>query len=70
GYDTWQSRILLFIEGKEHGEMLLDFIFSWQFEFKEITIPTYVEMGKPAEIRVQTLNDLTPEEKIRKECDI
>ncbi|GKB98615.1 hypothetical protein Tco_0984752 [Tanacetum coccineum] len=35
-YDTWQSCMLLFIEGKEHGEMLLDLIFSGPFEFKEI----------------------------------
>nr|GEV31771.1 hypothetical protein [Tanacetum cinerariifolium] len=41
-YDTWQSCMLLYVEGKEHGKMLLDSI----------------------------LKDLTPEENIRKECDI
>nr|GEW83460.1 hypothetical protein [Tanacetum cinerariifolium] len=69
GYDTWQSRILLYIEGKEHGEMLLDFIFSRPFEFKEIIILTNVETRRPAETRMQTLNDLTRKEKIRKESD-
>ncbi|GJU51192.1 retrovirus-related pol polyprotein from transposon TNT 1-94 [Tanacetum coccineum] len=28
GYDTWEGRILLYIEGKEPGEVLLDSIFS------------------------------------------
>ncbi|GKC60083.1 hypothetical protein Tco_1087681 [Tanacetum coccineum] len=37
-YDTWQSHILLYFEGKEHGEMLLDSIFLRPFEFKDITI--------------------------------
>ncbi|GKA05856.1 hypothetical protein Tco_0684976 [Tanacetum coccineum] len=39
-YDTWQSRILLYIKGKENGEMLLDLIHSGPFQFKEITILT------------------------------
>ncbi|GKA40644.1 hypothetical protein Tco_0733237 [Tanacetum coccineum] len=70
GYDTWQSCILLHIEGKEHGEMLLDSIFSGPFEFTEITIPTNEAMRRPAETCMQTLKDLTREEKIGKECDI
>ncbi|GJR96004.1 hypothetical protein Tco_0268178 [Tanacetum coccineum] len=37
-YDTWQSRMLLYIEGKEHGEMLLNSILSGPFELNEITI--------------------------------
>nr|GEX29060.1 hypothetical protein [Tanacetum cinerariifolium] len=70
GYDTWQSRILLYIKGKEHEEMLLDSIFSWPFKFKEITIPTNEATRRRAETCMQTLKDLTREEKIRKECDI
>ncbi|GJX21353.1 hypothetical protein Tco_0676886 [Tanacetum coccineum] len=69
-YDTWQSRILLHFEGKEHGEMLLDSIFSRPFEFKDITIPANEAIGWLAETRMQTLKDLKPEERIRKECDI
>ncbi|GKA96077.1 hypothetical protein Tco_0818172 [Tanacetum coccineum] len=37
-YDTWQSRMLVYSEGKEHGEMLLDSILSGPFELNEITI--------------------------------
>ncbi|GJV75414.1 hypothetical protein Tco_1506998 [Tanacetum coccineum] len=48
-YDTWQSRILLYIMEKEHGEMLLDLMFSGPFEFKEITIPTNAGTGREAE---------------------
>ncbi|GJS44532.1 retrovirus-related pol polyprotein from transposon TNT 1-94 [Tanacetum coccineum] len=66
-YNTWQSRILLYIERKEHGEMLLDSIFLGPFEFKEITIPANAETRRPAETRMQTLKDLTPEENITKE---
>ncbi|GKD85958.1 hypothetical protein Tco_1357112, partial [Tanacetum coccineum] len=69
-YDTWQIRMLLHIEGKEHGEMLPDSIFSGPCEFKEITIPANEAIGRLVETRMQTLKDLTPEEKIRKECDI
>ncbi|GKF04584.1 hypothetical protein Tco_0035252, partial [Tanacetum coccineum] len=69
-YDTWQSRTLLYIEGKEHGEMLLDSIFSRQFKFKEITIPANEATRRPTKTCMQTLKDLKPEEKIRKECDI
>ncbi|GJX74313.1 hypothetical protein Tco_0312908 [Tanacetum coccineum] len=70
GYDTWQSHMLLYIEGKEHGEMLLYLIFLGPFQFKMITIPTNVETEKEAETRMQTLADLTHKENIKKEYDI
>ncbi|GKD69397.1 hypothetical protein Tco_1323487, partial [Tanacetum coccineum] len=55
-YDSWKSRILLFIEGKENKEMLLDSIYIGHFQFKEITVPateTTVETK-----RMQELKDL------------
>ncbi|GJT12430.1 hypothetical protein Tco_0859472 [Tanacetum coccineum] len=67
-YDSWKSRILLYIEGKENGEMLLDSIYIGPFQFKEITVPateTTVETK-----RMQELKDLTPKEKTRRSCDI
>ncbi|GKA18195.1 hypothetical protein Tco_0698032 [Tanacetum coccineum] len=68
GYDSWKSRILLYIEGKENREMLLDSINNGPFQFKEITIPA--TETTIAETRMQELNDLTPEEKTRRSCDI
>nr|GFD05709.1 ribonuclease H-like domain-containing protein [Tanacetum cinerariifolium] len=39
-YDSWKSRILLYIKGKENGEMLIDSINNGPFQLKEeITIP-------------------------------
>ncbi|GJX75910.1 hypothetical protein Tco_0322721 [Tanacetum coccineum] len=49
GYDTWQSRMLLYVEGKEHGEMLLDYILNGSFEYKVVTFPANEAMGIPAE---------------------
>ncbi|GJR78356.1 hypothetical protein Tco_0149141 [Tanacetum coccineum] len=39
-------------------------------EFKEITILASEATGRASETCMQTLKDLTPKEKIRKECDI
>ncbi|GKD50405.1 hypothetical protein Tco_1279381 [Tanacetum coccineum] len=38
-YDSWKSRILIYMEGKENGEMLLDSINNGPFQFNEITVP-------------------------------
>ncbi|GJW48170.1 hypothetical protein Tco_0079816 [Tanacetum coccineum] len=56
-YDTWQSRMLLYIEGKEHGEMLLNSILTGPFEFREITFLANEATGRPAKTRMQTLKD-------------
>ncbi|GJU51376.1 hypothetical protein Tco_1220931 [Tanacetum coccineum] len=69
-YDTWQSRMLLYVEGKEHGEMLLDYILKVLFEYQVLTFPANEAMGIPAQTRMQTFKELTPKEKIRKECRI
>ncbi|GKF06567.1 hypothetical protein Tco_0037235 [Tanacetum coccineum] len=40
-YDSWKSRIMLYIEGKENREMLTDSINNGPFKLKEkTTIPT------------------------------
>ncbi|GKA33292.1 hypothetical protein Tco_0719659 [Tanacetum coccineum] len=68
GYDRWKGRILLYIEGKENGEMLIDSINNDPFQFKEITIPateTTVE-----EKCLQKLKDLAHEEKISKSTEL
>ncbi|GKC83010.1 hypothetical protein Tco_1138727, partial [Tanacetum coccineum] len=39
-YDSWKTRIWLYIKGKENGDMLIDSIENGPFKFKkEITIP-------------------------------
>ncbi|GKA41006.1 hypothetical protein Tco_0733599, partial [Tanacetum coccineum] len=40
------------------------------FEYKVVTFPRNEATRRQAETRMQTFKDLTPEEKIRKECDI
>ncbi|GJW27265.1 hypothetical protein Tco_0041076 [Tanacetum coccineum] len=61
-YDSWKNRIMLYIEGKKNGEMLIDSIKNHPFQLKEeITIPT--SEGVPEHKRPQTLFDLTLEEK-------
>ncbi|GJV76630.1 hypothetical protein Tco_1508214, partial [Tanacetum coccineum] len=57
------------IEGRENGEMLIDSIKEGPFQLKEeITIPA--TKGFPEIKCKQTQEDLTPEEKLRKSCDI
>nr|GEW83825.1 hypothetical protein [Tanacetum cinerariifolium] len=70
GYDTWQSRMLLYVEGKEHGKMLLDSILKGPFEYKVVDFPANEALGIPAKTTMRTFKDLSPEDKIRKECDI
>ncbi|GKA34879.1 putative ribonuclease H-like domain-containing protein [Tanacetum coccineum] len=46
-YDIWKSRILLYIGGKENGEMLIDSIKNGLFQFKaEITVPATEDTPK------------------------
>ncbi|GJV50160.1 putative reverse transcriptase domain-containing protein [Tanacetum coccineum] len=57
------------LSGKENGDMLIDSIKNYPFKFKkEITIPGV--NGAPYHKCEQTLAYLSPEEKIRYNCDI
>ncbi|GJS12297.1 hypothetical protein Tco_0369093 [Tanacetum coccineum] len=68
-YDSWKSRIWLYIKGKENGEMLIDSIENGPFQLKkEVTIPA--TDGTPEHKRAQTMADLSPEEKLRQHCEI
>ncbi|GJX50903.1 hypothetical protein Tco_1242363 [Tanacetum coccineum] len=68
-YDSWKTRIWVYIKGKENGDMLIDSIGKGPFKFKkEITIPGV--NGAPDQNRKQTLADLSPEKNIRYDCDI
>ncbi|GJU77220.1 ALP1-like protein [Tanacetum coccineum] len=67
-YDSWQSRMLLYIRGKEHDIQLLDSVKNGPFQFGTVEVsPT---PNTPASTRERTFADLIPEEKIREAYDI
>nr|GEX90586.1 hypothetical protein [Tanacetum cinerariifolium] len=64
-YNSWQSRMLLYIRGKEHGKDLLDFVLNGPFQYGTVEVP-----GTPtssASTRPRTDDDLSDKEKICKE---
>ncbi|GKC94969.1 hypothetical protein Tco_1160411 [Tanacetum coccineum] len=67
-YDSWKSRMLLYIRGKEHGKKLIDSVKNGPFQFGTVEVPA--TPNKPASTRERTMDDLTPEEKIRESYDI
>ncbi|GJW30365.1 hypothetical protein Tco_0047240 [Tanacetum coccineum] len=67
-YDSWQSSMLLYIQGKEHGKKFLHSVQNGPFQFG--TIDILATPTTPASTRVRTIDDLTDEEKIREACDI
>ncbi|GJR35201.1 zinc knuckle CX2CX4HX4C containing protein [Tanacetum coccineum] len=68
-YDSWKTRIMLYIEEKENGEMLVDSIKHGPFQLKE-EFTILATKDSPEIKRKQTLEDLTPKELLRKSCDI
>ncbi|GKA54372.1 hypothetical protein Tco_0753321 [Tanacetum coccineum] len=67
-YNTWQSRMKLYIRGKEHGKDILNSVLNGPFKYGTVEVP-----GTPttvAYMRERTYEDLTDKEKIHKECDI
>ncbi|GJX19236.1 hypothetical protein Tco_0221913 [Tanacetum coccineum] len=61
-YNSWKSRMLLYIRGKEHGKDLLDSIIHCPLQYG-----TIVENGIT---RPRIYEELTNKEKIRDECNI
>nr|GEU95026.1 hypothetical protein [Tanacetum cinerariifolium] len=61
-YNSWKSRMLLYIRGKEHGKDLLNSVLHGPFQYG-----TVVENGIT---RSRTYEELTDKEKICEECDI
>ncbi|GJR98246.1 hypothetical protein Tco_0270420 [Tanacetum coccineum] len=68
-YDSWKTRIILYIRGKENGEMLKDSIDNGPYQFKsEITVK---DTDGVTEIRhPQRLEDLAGEDKLCYDSDI
>nr|GEX39597.1 hypothetical protein [Tanacetum cinerariifolium] len=61
-YDPWQSRMLLYKQGKEHGKKLLQSTKEGLFPYGTITDPA--TETSPATTRARTMDDLSPKENI------
>ncbi|GJU58298.1 hypothetical protein Tco_1236064 [Tanacetum coccineum] len=61
-YNSWQSRMLLYIKGKKNGRMMLESI-----ENGPLVYPTIEENGQ---IRNKKYVELTKQEKLQDDCDV
>ncbi|GKC81606.1 hypothetical protein Tco_1137323 [Tanacetum coccineum] len=68
-YDSWKTRIILYIRGKENGKMLKDSIDNGPFKLKPVITVKDTD-GTTDITRPQTVEDLTPQEKLRYDDDI
>ncbi|GJT51696.1 hypothetical protein Tco_0977853 [Tanacetum coccineum] len=68
-YDSWKTRIILYIRGKENGEMLKDSIDNGPYQFKS-EIPIKDTDGITEILRPQRLEDLEGQDKLRYDSDI
>ncbi|GKG03465.1 hypothetical protein Tco_0311101, partial [Tanacetum coccineum] len=67
-YNSWKSRMLLYIKGKEHGKQVYDSVINGPFQYSIIEVPA--TPTSPQIVRDRTYEDLTKAEKIREACDI
>ncbi|GJV01033.1 hypothetical protein Tco_1330303 [Tanacetum coccineum] len=67
-YNSWKSRILPYIKGKEHGKDLYDSVINGPFQYGTVEVPE-TKTTLPI-IRERTYDDLTDKEKILEACDI
>ncbi|GJW46005.1 hypothetical protein Tco_0077651 [Tanacetum coccineum] len=61
-YDSWASRIRLFIKGKKHGRMMLDSI-----DNGPLVYPTVEENGQT---RPKNYSELTKAQQLQDDCDV
>ncbi|GJY94496.1 hypothetical protein Tco_0510857 [Tanacetum coccineum] len=61
-YNSWQSRMKLYIRGKEHGKDLLDSVLNGPFKYGTVDVPA--TPTTTAYMRERTYEDLTEKEKI------
>ncbi|GJX18322.1 hypothetical protein Tco_0219154 [Tanacetum coccineum] len=61
-YDSWASRIRLFIKGKKHGRMMLDSINNGPLDY-----PTIEENGQT---RPKKYSELTEAQQLQDDCDV
>nr|GEV00509.1 hypothetical protein [Tanacetum cinerariifolium] len=67
-YDSWKTRILFYIQGKENGEMLIDSIKNRSVKLLDEITVKYEGINKI--VRKQTPADLSPQEQLRYDSDI
>ncbi|GKD36644.1 hypothetical protein Tco_1252153 [Tanacetum coccineum] len=61
-YNSWQSRMILYIKGKEHGRMILDSVLNGQLVYGTIEVDGVT--------RTKTYEELSDKEKLQDDCDI
>ncbi|GKC73569.1 hypothetical protein Tco_0050466 [Tanacetum coccineum] len=62
-YDSWASRIRLFIVGKKNGRMILDLI-----DEGPLVYPTVV--GEDGQTRPKKYSEPTEEQQLQDDCDV
>ncbi|GKE45928.1 hypothetical protein Tco_1473212 [Tanacetum coccineum] len=67
-YNSWANRMLLYIKGKEDGDLIVDLVLNGPFQLGTIEVPGTA--NTPATIRKRTHVDLIDEEKLRASVDI
>nr|GEW38713.1 hypothetical protein [Tanacetum cinerariifolium] len=66
-YNSWQSRMKIYIKGKEHGKYLFDLVLNGPFTYGTVEVPATPTTA--AYIRERTYEDLIEKERIREECN-
>ncbi|GJQ94937.1 hypothetical protein Tco_0006076 [Tanacetum coccineum] len=61
-YNSWQSRMLLYIKGKENGRMMLESIKNGPL--------VYLNIKENDQIRNKKYVELTEQEKLQDDCDV
>ncbi|GKD73335.1 hypothetical protein Tco_1331617, partial [Tanacetum coccineum] len=61
-YNSWQSRMLLYLKGKKNGRMMLESI-----QCGPLVYPTIEENGQ---VRDKKYAELTEQEKLQDDCDV
>nr|GEW78779.1 hypothetical protein [Tanacetum cinerariifolium] len=67
-YNSWQSHMLLYRQGKEQDKELYDSVINGPFQFGTIDVPT--TPTTPAYKIDRTYDDIIDKMKIREACDI
>ncbi|GJU68188.1 hypothetical protein Tco_0676492 [Tanacetum coccineum] len=61
-YDSWQSRMLIYIQGKEHGRMIHDSVLNGPLVWSTIEVDGVT--------RPKTYEELSNKEKLQADCDL
>nr|GEV22839.1 hypothetical protein [Tanacetum cinerariifolium] len=67
-YKSWQSHMLLYIKGKEHGKQLYDSVINGPFQYGTVEVPA--TPASPQTLRDRNYEDLTKANKPREACGI